>query len=64
MEKHGFQYADWQFEGNDIITVIRTAYDDEFGGADSQHNNNYMIFKRIENYNELSKNKIANYYNF
>ncbi|WP_081817074.1 sialidase family protein [Polaribacter sp. Hel_I_88] len=64
LEKHGFQYADWQFEGNDIITVIRTAYDDEFGGADSQHNNNYMIFKRIENYNELSKNKIASYYNF
>lgn len=64
LERHGFQYADWQFEGNDIITVIRTAYDDNFGGADSQHNNNYMIFKRIKNYNELSKNKIASYHNF
>lgn len=64
LEKHGFQYADWQFEGNDIIIVIRTAYDDDFGGADNQHNNNYMIFKRIKNYNEFSKNKIATYYNF
>jgi hypothetical protein len=64
LEKHGFQYADWQFDGNDIISIIRTAYDDEYGGADNQHNNNYMIFKRIKNYNERSKNKIATYYNF
>jgi len=64
LEKHGFQYADWQFEGNDIITIIRTAFDDEFGGADNQHNNNYMIFKRIKNYNERTNNKIATYYNF
>ena len=64
LEKHGFQYVDWQFDGNDIISMIRTAYDDEFGGADSQHNSNYMIFKRIKNYIERSKNKIATYYNF
>lgn len=64
LEKHGFQYADWQFDGNDIITIIRTAYDDEFGGADNQHNSNYMIFKRIKNYSESSKNTIATYYNF
>lgn len=64
LEKHGFQYADWQFDGIDIISVIRTAHDDEFGGADSQHNSNYMIFKRIKNYSESSKNKIATYYNF
>jgi hypothetical protein len=24
--KHGFQYADWQFDGRDIIFVSRTAY--------------------------------------
>jgi len=64
LEKHGFQYVDWQFEGNDIISMIRSAYDDEFGGADSQHNSNYMIFKRIKNYTERTKKKIATYYNF
>jgi hypothetical protein len=64
LEKRGFQYVDWQFEGNDIISMIRTAYDDEFGGADNQHNSNYMIFKRIKNYSESLKNKIATYYNF
>ncbi|WP_276482533.1 sialidase family protein [Paraflavitalea pollutisoli] len=47
---HGFQYADWQFEGRDIIAVIRTAYDDAEGGADNQHNANYLIFHRIDNY--------------
>lgn len=47
---HGFQYADWHFEGNDIIAVVRTAYDDEEGGADSQHNANYLVFKRIPHF--------------
>ncbi|WP_051605725.1 sialidase family protein [Polaribacter sp. Hel_I_88] len=64
LEKHGFQYVDWQFDGRDIIAIIRTAYDDTFGGADNQHNSNYIVFKRINNYNELSKNKKATYYNF
>lgn len=50
--KHGFQYADWAFDGNDIIAVIRTAYDDAEGGADNQHNANYMIFKRIVNFRQ------------
>ncbi|WP_315823486.1 sialidase family protein [Paraflavitalea speifideaquila] len=47
---HGFQYADWQFAGNDIIAVVRTAYDDEEGGADNQHNANYLTFQRIPNF--------------
>ncbi len=25
---HGFQYVDWCFDGNDLIAVARTAYDD------------------------------------
>lgn len=50
VEKHGFQYADFQFEGKDIIFVSRTAYDDEEGGADNQHNANYMTFHRVKNY--------------
>lgn len=48
---HGFQYADFQFDGNDVIFVSRTAFDDGLGGADSQHNANYLTFHRIVDYN-------------
>jgi hypothetical protein len=47
---HGFQYVDWLFEGDDIIAVSRTAYEDEAGGANSAHNANYLTFHRIENF--------------
>lgn len=47
---HGFQYVDFQFEGKDIIFLSRTAYDDGVGGADNQHNANFITFHRIENY--------------
>lgn len=49
---HGFQYADWQFDGKDIVSVIRMAYDDDHGGAESQHNSNYIMFLRIPNFAE------------
>ncbi len=52
VEKHGFQYVDFQFEGKDIIFVSRTAYDDDEGGADSQHNANYLTFHRIKNFRD------------
>lgn len=42
----GFQYADWQFEGDDIIAISRTA----FGNAKNCHNANYMTFHRIRNF--------------
>lgn len=48
--KHGFQYVDWQFAGEDIIAVCRTAYDDGLGGANSYHNNNLFTFHRIKKY--------------
>ncbi len=47
---HGFQYVDWQFDGDDLIALSRTAYDDGVGGADNQHNSNLITFHRIENY--------------
>lgn len=47
---HAFQYPDFQFEGNDIVLLSRTAYDDGVGGADSQHNANHITFHRIKNY--------------
>ncbi|MFC1461694.1 exo-alpha-sialidase, partial [Verrucomicrobiota bacterium] len=46
----GFQYVDWQFEGEDIIAVSRTAYDDGIGGAHNCHNANYFTFHRVEGY--------------
>lgn len=45
--KHGFQYADWLFDGDDLIAVVRTAHDDSVGGAHNQHDANYMTFHRI-----------------
>jgi hypothetical protein len=46
-DKHAFQYADWQIDGEDIVFVSRTAYDDGMGGARRQHDANYLTFHRI-----------------
>ena len=48
--KHGFQYVDWQFEGDDIIAACRTAFDDEQGGAHNNHDANFLTFHRITNF--------------
>lgn len=50
VEKHGFQYADFELDGDDLIMVSRTAFDDEEGGADNQHNANYITFHRIQDF--------------
>lgn len=44
--KHGFQYVDWQFDGEDLIAVCRTAGDDAAGGAHNNHDANYLTFHR------------------
>ena len=44
---HAWQYVDWQFEGNDIIYVSRTAFDDGLGGAKNAHDANFLTFHRI-----------------
>ncbi len=54
MDKHGFQYLDWQFEGNDIIALSRTAYDDAEGGAHNQHDANFITFHRIKNFRKYA----------
>jgi formylglycine-generating enzyme required for sulfatase activity len=51
--KHAFQYVDWLFEGNDIIAVSRTAYDDGLGGAHRAHDANFLTFHRIRNFRTL-----------
>lgn len=54
ISKHGFQYLDWQFDGNDIIAASRTAYDDGEGGAENYHNANFLTFHRFKNFRTLT----------
>lgn len=54
VDSHGFQYLDWLFEGDDIIAVSRTAYEDGLGGADNQHNANFLTFHRFRAFRELT----------
>lgn len=53
VEKHGFQYVDWLFEGDAIIFACRTAHDDGVGGARNNHDANFLTFHRIVNFREL-----------
>ena len=52
---HGFQYADWQFEGDDLVVVSRTAHEDGLGGAHNQHDSNYITFHRVGRFRTLGK---------
>ena len=51
---HAFQYADWQFDGDDIVAVVRTANDDQSGGAHSGHDANYLTFLRVTHFREIN----------
>ena len=44
----GFQYADWQFDGDDIIYMVRAAY----RGAVRYHDANRMIYRVLKNYRQ------------
>jgi hypothetical protein len=54
VKKHGFQYVDWQFDGDDVIAVSRTAFDDGLGGANNYHNANYLTFHRVKHFRDLT----------
>jgi hypothetical protein len=45
----GFQYVDWQFDGNDIIYLVRTAY----RGAVRYHDSNRIIYRVLKDYGTL-----------
>ena len=45
----GFQYADFEFDGEDIIYLCRTAVN----GAHSYHDSNYSTFHRIKNFRKI-----------
>jgi len=49
MEKVGFQYCDFEFEGDDLIYLCRTA----INNANSFHDANYSTFHRVENFRKL-----------
>ena len=47
--KVGLQYVDFDFEGDDILYLCRTA----MNNANSYHNSNYITFHRIKNFRSL-----------
>lgn len=51
---HGFQYVDWLFDGDDIVALSRTAFDDDAGGAHDFHDANFLTFHRVENFRTRS----------
>ena len=50
--RHGFQYVDWLFDGDDLLAACRTAYDDGQGGAHNNHDANFLTFHRIAHFRE------------
>lgn len=48
--RFGFQYADWQFDGADLVATVRTAFCDDYGDPAIGHNANYYLFRRVENF--------------
>ncbi|MBN2046599.1 MAG: exo-alpha-sialidase [Anaerolineaceae bacterium] len=46
----GFQYVDWQFDGDDIIYAVRTAY----RGAVRFHDSNYIVFRVLKNFRQFA----------
>jgi hypothetical protein len=51
---HGMQYLDWDFEGDDIIALCRTAWPDGQGGPVRQHDANYLTFHRFAHFRDLT----------
>jgi len=52
--RHGFQYPDWLFDGDDIVAALRTAYDDGLGGARNAHDANFLTFHRVRAFRTLT----------
>lgn len=61
VDKSGFQYADWQIEGDDLLIVCRTAFFDGIENAKSQHDSNFITFHRVRNFrNRTMKDNLLN----
>lgn len=51
---HGFQYADWDFDGDDIVGVVRVGAPESRGLPVRQHDSNMMTFVRISGFRNLA----------
>lgn len=49
MRQTGFQYVDWQFDGEDIIYIVRVAYD----GAHNFHDAKRITFHKLKNFRKV-----------
>ena len=47
--KIGFQYVDFEFDGDDLIWLCRTAQN----GASTYHNTNLITFHRTKNFRDI-----------
>lgn len=52
---HGFNYPFMQIDGNDIVFVLRTAWENEMGQAQRWHDANMLTFHRIRNFRDNGK---------
>jgi hypothetical protein len=50
---HGFNYPFMQIDGDDIVFVVRTAWENEMGQAQRWHDANMLTFHRIPDFREL-----------
>ncbi len=50
---HGFNYPSMQIDGNDIVFVLRTAWEYEMGQAQRWHDANSFTFHRIRNFRDI-----------
>lgn len=46
----GFQYVDWQFDGDDVIAAVRASFTDSAGGAHNYHDANFLLFTRVSDF--------------
>lgn len=49
MHLTGFQYVDWHIEGDDLLYIVRTAYD----GSHNYHDSNRITFHEITDFRRL-----------
>ncbi len=49
-DRVAWQYLDWQFDGEDLVAVSRTAW-----GGQSYHNANYLTFHRVPGFRTFSR---------
>ena len=54
VEHCGWQYIEWQFDGNDIVYASRTAFHDGFLQAKRAHDANFLTFHRIADFESAS----------